>query len=289
MNGIFNYKPKSTNSKYAVDLLRAAEQRINSVFMVMMIAFEASILIYIINNPWDDTRFYFGGAAGSALLIGIVINIIFRKKTYPWIKYVNNIIMMYTVFMLCGLSDFVAMLFILIPFISSFYFRPLFTALTGIISLFLMHITLMSVLVSFYDENGNIEYNFFKITANAFDFPAEDYQIILRGRSFLMIIAAALVIVSVYLSINSRRFTIRQGELMQKNLSTEMEMNVARDIQEGILPTDYPDNPSYAVYAEMATADEVGGDFYDYFPVDETHLAIVIGDVWVTVWRQQCL
>ncbi len=279
MNVIFNYKQQSKNSKYTLELLSAAEQRINFVYMIIMIAFEASILIYILLNSWDDTRFYFGGISGGALLIGISVDLIFRKKSYPWIKFVNNLIIMFAVFMLCGLSDFVALLFILIPFINSFYFRPRFSALTGIICLLLMYIAFMSVLTPIYADDGRIDYNFFKMAADAFDFPSEDYILILRGKSFLIIIAAALVIVSVCLSMNSRRFTIRQGELLQKNLSTETELNVARDIQEGILSTEHPDNPSYAVYAEMASADEVGGDFYDYFLVDETHLAIVIGDV----------
>lgn len=260
-------------------MLRTTEQRINFAYMIIMIGFEASLLLYYLFNQWDDSRFYFCGIAGCALLVGIIVNIIFRKKSYPWIKIVNNIIMMYAFFILCGLSEFAAVLYILIPIVNNFYFRPRLTALTGIISLILMYITLMGVLTPIYDSDGNIDYDFFKILASSLDFQDEEYQIILGSRSFLMIIAAALVIVSVYLSINSRRFTIRQGELLQKNLSTETELNVARNIQEGILSTDHPDNTSYAVYAEMAAADEVGGDFYDYFSVDETHLAIVIGDV----------
>ena len=197
MNVIFNYKQQSKNSKYTLELLSAAEQRINFVYMIIMIAFEASILIYILLNSWDDTRFYFGGISGGALLIGISVDLIFRKKSYPWIKFVNNLIIMFAVFMLCGLSDFVALLFILIPFINSFYFRPRFSALTGIICLLLMYIAFMSVLTPIYADDGRIDYNFFKMAADAFDFPSEDYILILRGKSFLMIIAAALVIVSV--------------------------------------------------------------------------------------------
>ena len=279
MSGILKYKEQTNQSEYAKNLLRAAEQRMNFVYWMIMIAFGASILIYVLFNTWDNTRYYFSGNAGAALLAGILVNVIFRKKNYPWIKYVNNAALMYAVFMLVGLSDPIALLFILIPFINSFYFRPRFTALTGVISLFMLYVSLMSIAEPLFNDDGEVQYNFFRLTAAAFNFTAEETGFILSGRIFIMIMAFALVIVSVYLSVNSRRFTISQGELIEKNLAATAEMNVARNIQEGILSADFPDNASYAVYAEMATATEVGGDFYDYFLIDESHLALVIGDV----------
>ena len=60
------------------------------------------------------------------------------------------------------------------------------------------------------------------------------------------------------------------------------ELNVARKIQADALPNEFPAFPGrtdFDVYALMDPAKEVGGDFYDFFLVDETHLAIVIGDV----------
>ena len=42
---------------------------------------------------------------------------------------------------------------------------------------------------------------------------------------------------------------------------------------------DFPDHSSYAVCADMTPATQVGGDFYDYFTVDDTHIAVTIGDV----------
>ena len=247
--------------------------------MIIMIAFGASILVYIINNQWDDTRFFYGGIAGGTLLVGIIINIIFRKQAYPWIKYLNNVVMIITIAVLCGYSDDVAPLLLLIPFINSFYFRPYFTLVTGLVCLLMMYITIMSIMLPYYNIEGNFEFNPILAITSAFDFTDETQRMVFSGKSFLMVAGAALVIMSVYLSFNSRRFTIRQGELMQKNLTTETELKVAKDIQEGILSADFPDNDSYAVYANMTAATEVGGDFYDYFPIDETHLAVVVGDV----------
>ena len=41
----------------------------------------------------------------------------------------------------------------------------------------------------------------------------------------------------------------------------------------------FPDRNEFDVYATMDPAKEVGGDFYDFFMIDQTHLAIVIADV----------
>lgn len=60
------------------------------------------------------------------------------------------------------------------------------------------------------------------------------------------------------------------------------ELNVATKIQADMLPKifpPFPDRSEFDVYAQMTPAKEVGGDFYDFFLVDEDHLAIVIADV----------
>lgn len=60
------------------------------------------------------------------------------------------------------------------------------------------------------------------------------------------------------------------------------ELTVARRIQSDALPNvfpAFPDRKDFDIYAMMAPAKEVGGDFYDFFLVDDMHLAVVIGDV----------
>lgn len=63
---------------------------------------------------------------------------------------------------------------------------------------------------------------------------------------------------------------------------TEAELNVASSIQRDMLPNifpAFPERPEFDIYATMQPAKEVGGDFYDFFLVDEDHLALVIADV----------
>ncbi len=60
------------------------------------------------------------------------------------------------------------------------------------------------------------------------------------------------------------------------------ELNVATRIQEDMLPSifpPFPDRPEFDVYANMDPAKEVGGDFYDFFLIDDDHLGLVMADV----------
>ncbi len=61
-----------------------------------------------------------------------------------------------------------------------------------------------------------------------------------------------------------------------------VELDVATNIQKSMLPSIFPAFPERKeidIYATMNPAKEVGGDFYDFFMVDERHLAIVMADV----------
>lgn len=60
------------------------------------------------------------------------------------------------------------------------------------------------------------------------------------------------------------------------------ELDLARTIQASSLPNIFPPFPEYSqfeLYATMNPAKEVGGDFYDFFMIDDDHLALVIADV----------
>ena len=64
--------------------------------------------------------------------------------------------------------------------------------------------------------------------------------------------------------------------------STSKELGIATSIQKHMLPNTFPafpDRKEFDIYALMDPAKEVGGDFYDFFLIDETHLGLVIADV----------
>jgi sigma-B regulation protein RsbU (phosphoserine phosphatase) len=71
-------------------------------------------------------------------------------------------------------------------------------------------------------------------------------------------------------------------ELRASKEKVENELNIAAQIQKSILPSDFPAFPEHGefdLYAMMTPAREVGGDFYDFFFVDDDHLAVIIADV----------
>ena len=72
---------------------------------------------------------------------------------------------------------------------------------------------------------------------------------------------------------------IRLREITAVQERMEAELAIATRIQMGMLPDKFPDSPEYDLFASMEPAKEVGGDLYDFFMVDDTHLAMVIADV----------
>ena len=67
-----------------------------------------------------------------------------------------------------------------------------------------------------------------------------------------------------------------------ENERIETELNVASGIQLNMLPKNFEEfskGKAFEIYAYMNPAREVGGDFYDYFDIDDKNISFVIGDV----------
>ncbi|MDD4603394.1 MAG: SpoIIE family protein phosphatase [Bacteroidales bacterium] len=74
----------------------------------------------------------------------------------------------------------------------------------------------------------------------------------------------------------------KSAEEHDQLISIQQDLTTAREIQQAILPKNFPPFPSrieFDLYASMAAAKEVGGDFYDFFMIDKDRLGFVIGDV----------
>ena len=59
----------------------------------------------------------------------------------------------------------------------------------------------------------------------------------------------------------------------------DKELEYAKQIQLSALPTNFPKDEEYNVYAQMIAAKEVGGDFYDFYKLNDTTVAFLVADV----------
>ena len=60
------------------------------------------------------------------------------------------------------------------------------------------------------------------------------------------------------------------------------EFDLAKRIQADMLPNEYPAFPErndFDIYASLSSCEQIGGDFYDFFLIDDDHLAMTVGDV----------
>ncbi|OPY68241.1 MAG: Phosphoserine phosphatase RsbU [Syntrophorhabdaceae bacterium PtaU1.Bin034] len=82
--------------------------------------------------------------------------------------------------------------------------------------------------------------------------------------------------------VSLKEYIRKLTETMAAKQRIESELKIAHDIQMSILPKmfpPFPDRPEFDIYAVIEPAKEVGGDFYDFFFVDDTHICLIIADV----------
>ena len=88
-------------------------------------------------------------------------------------------------------------------------------------------------------------------------------------------------------SFNDMNIELRKYLKSINNMTAEKErinteLSLAANIQSSMLPgvfPPFPERTEFEIFASMAPAKEVGGDFYDFFFTDDDHLALVIADV----------
>ena len=126
------------------------------------------------------------------------------------------------------------------------------------------------------------------------DTPVERYELLqrmldlgfnryVRIFTFYFIPRAMLLTVIFFVSngLNVRTYKLLVNEIRVNSDKQKIgtELNVAKEIQLNTLPNEFITNEDVEILAELKAAKEVGGDFYDYFNLDDNHVAVVIGDV----------
>ena len=78
--------------------------------------------------------------------------------------------------------------------------------------------------------------------------------------------------------INSTVATLKQY-IAEAAARIDKELEYAKQIQLSALPTNFPADEDYSIYAQMIAAKEVGGDFYDFYRLNDTTVAFLAADV----------
>jgi CHASE2 domain-containing sensor protein len=104
---------------------------------------------------------------------------------------------------------------------------------------------------------------------------ALDYGLFVLQRLDVPPTAALVLPPFAYACVASYRYIFLERRARER----QKELQVARDIQRRLLPTDPPRVPGLEVFGTNLPAQEVGGDYYDWIPFGDCTVAIALGDV----------
>jgi len=228
------------------------------------------------------------------LLAGNLISAYFKGKK-GWIKYLLCLISISTSVGLCGVISIFVPIIICVPVVLSCrYYSRKFTNTVAIL-------TVLGMVISevIYAKAGMLDLNLVSIpkgtvlnvgedglraVAQLADYDQTVYLINLFRGSFLphLFLFSIVAMICSELSRRAHEMVIDQEEISKKTEGVKAELNMATNIQVAVLPKDFPPFPSRTdidIRASMNPAKEVGGDFYDFYLLDEDHLLLVIADV----------
>ena len=93
------------------------------------------------------------------------------------------------------------------------------------------------------------------------------------------LIFSIAAVISARIARRGREMVLEQKRMAEKSARIQTELTLATKIQEAFVPHAFPDRAEFDLYAVMDPAKEVGGDFYDFFMIDDDHLCLLIADV----------
>ncbi len=232
-----------------------------------------------------------------ALCIPALIAIRFRCEK-PWIKYILMGSIILSFIMIDAIyTENVPFLMVIPIVLASRYFSIKYTI---IITIFTDVAFLISAILGVYIGAASVsclelpagtvidmgEYTWISDIVDAGGVPYDKALMVKNVLiySYLIRLFISMIVTAVCLMISSqgRRIIFRQKELTEQSARMQTELSLATEIQLGALQSDFPVFPErkeIEIYASSTPAKEVGGDFYDFFFVDEDHLCLVIADV----------
>lgn len=105
-----------------------------------------------------------------------------------------------------------------------------------------------------------------------------DHQIVVHSHDETADLAAAFN----KMIVNLKQYITDLARTTAERERIRSELSLARDVQQGIIPKIFPPfkgAENIEIFARMDPAREVGGDYYDFFLIDNDHIGVVIADV----------
>lgn len=226
--------------------------------------------------------------------VPIVLYFMFNGKK-RWLKYVMVIALLFVCSNLfCILNHNVILIMILPVLLSSRYFSKGFTVMISILAVVFQ--AAASVVTVIF---GIVDLNFFPKLADGTVITIQDglrssvmglgletsrlaVSMLVNGFLPRLLVLTIIIFISIYIAKHGHDMVLEQNEIARASASAKAELNTATQIQNSMVPNIFPAFPErkeFDVYGAMYTAKEVGGDFYDFFLIDDKHLAMVMADV----------
>lgn len=213
-----------------------------------------------------------------------------------WMKYLLVVELLIVLSRVdCALSYNVVLLMAIPVVVSCRYFSGRFTAVIALLTALLFG---LSSYASARWDMGLLDLNFYDLPEGTVVRVEDDITKAVRMAgvdaavrtrevmllSFLprLLVFCIIAAVCIKLASKGRELVERQEQSTRKTARITSELELARDIQGHMLPDTFPPFPGQNeidLYATMHPAKEVGGDFYDFFLLDEKHLCMVVADV----------
>lgn len=257
---------------------------------VSMILMAAGVFdVDISSEGWTLLRIFL------ELLIPAILCNIFRGEG-KWLKYLMMAELIIVLARVDSILSYNVTLIMVLPVILSCrYYNESFTKLTAVITAILFAVS--SFCGTYFGMSGN-DLNFItlkedlSVKAGGDIFEAvrtagvvrEMYTKTYMLQSFLprLIVFVIIALVCIRISKKGKFMVLEQARISLNTARIESELNLATDIQANMLPSifpAFPDKQEFDIYATMSPAKEVGGDFYDFFMLDEKHVAFLVADV----------
>ena len=278
------------NDKYANKVMTSVMTVSFGVLVLVWLLLESRFLVIDNGIP----RAWLALCTGLMLVaIAISIRVDYDR---PWLKYLLMGVLIVAYGALDGVFTYYAAVLIVFPVVmSSRYFSKKYTLVVAAVTYVTFFIS------AIWGANyGILDLNFLELPqgtviemenetwlSSAVQNIVHDRGVMIRNAlcysyAFRLLLSLITAVASVHVAEQGRKMVLKQQALTQETASVEAELSVASKIQKDMLPgvfPAFPDREEFDLYASMTPALMVGGDFYDFFLVDDDHLAMVMADV----------